>query len=172
MEEIKNAKEIGRAGSNKYIYHTCVKCGKERWVKLYKGKARNVICEQCNARGEGNPNWKGKGGHDERGYIRIYVTPNDFFYPMAIKTGKGAYLLGHRLAMAKHLGRNLHTWEQVHHKNRIKDDNRIENLQLCNFENHNPFTVMQAKIDRLKARIKVLEEEKKTWKKQKALDTV
>lgn len=158
MKEVKSAKEIGKVGTNKYVFHACAKCGKERWVKIYKGKPQNTICRQCNARGEGNPNWKGKGGHDGRGYIRIYIAKDNFFYPMAIKTSKGAYILEHRLVMAKNLGRCLHTWEQVHHKHRIKDDNRIEELKLCSPGNHNPFTVLEAKISRLETKIKKLKE--------------
>ena len=103
--------------------------------------------------GADNANWRGGRMH-HMGYVSIRVYPDDFFYPMASWNG---YVREHRLVMAKHLGRNLSSWELIHHINGTKDDNRLENLQIVTDDEHKQITVLENKIKFLEKRVMELE---------------
>ena len=161
IREIRSAKEIGYKGTDKYIWAACPDCGKERWVRLAKGKPARERCNSCAMRARltgriGNMarNWKG-GCIISNGYVFVWLPPNDFFYPMAHNR---SYVLEHRLVMANHLGRCLHRWELVHHKNHIRNDNRIENLQLVSDDRHKQITILEMQINKLKAEIQELKD--------------
>ncbi len=146
LGEIKRASELGKVGTNLCIWHACVDCGKERWVLLRKGLPHYLRCRSCGSRiswadgsrrdnfprGEKHSAWKGNKRRAD-GYILIYLSVDDFFYPMADHDG---YVKEHRLVVAKALGRNLHRWEIVHHKGirfsgiENKSDNLEDNLEL------------------------------------------
>lgn len=122
--EIRGAKEIDKTGGGKYIWQACADCGLERWVMLQGGKPNSFKCHQCGAIG---------GGSHHNGYIIVRLHKTDPLYPMA---GSRRRIREHRLVMARHLGRCLQSWETVHHINGIRDDNRIENLQLVSAHSH------------------------------------
>lgn len=72
------------------------------------------------------------GGHKKQrcdGYIKVYVPT----HPYATKDG---YVMEHILVMEKAIGRYITREEVVHHKNHIRNDNRLENLQLMSFKEH------------------------------------
>ena len=80
-------------------------------------------------RRENAPHWKGGRIKTFQGYIYI-LKPN---HPNSNKEG---YIKEHRYIMSEYLKRPLKSWEEVHHKNGIRDDNRIENLELIFFKKH------------------------------------
>lgn len=65
---------------------------------------------------------------DKKGYVYISLERDDPFFPMTQTNTRT--LPEHRYVMARAMGRCLHSWEQVHHINGVKSDNRIENLQM------------------------------------------
>ncbi len=167
VDEIKNGREIGYKSSNRYIWCACIACGKERWVQLSGGEPSSRMCRHCCGvamsrsgfvNGEKNPNWKGGRMETRQGYILVKLYPDDFFYQMAQNDG---YVLEHRLVVAKALGRNLHSWEIVHHKHdkypkgrEDRRDNRYpENLQLVTNDRHNQITILENRISRLEDKV-------------------
>jgi len=110
----------------KYYQGNCDYCG-----NYYEGVGRYCCSRSCSAKNgwktgiltgltgrtrENSSNWKG-GKIFRDGYVFLLM-----------KNGK--YKGEHRVVMENYLGRNLENFEEVHHKNCIKDDNRLENLEV------------------------------------------
>jgi hypothetical protein len=103
-------------------------CGEERVVKGYSltsGDSKSCGCymrDRRRRRGKDSPAWKG-GRTKQHGYILLIK----YDHPNSDKRGR---IFEHKYVMSEHLGRPLLPEETVHHKNGLRDDNRIENLEL------------------------------------------
>ena len=121
---------------SKNAYFKCkCDCGIEKIVRgrsLRTGQSKSCGClnreQKSSWIGEKAHNWKG-GKITTYGYTLV----KNRQHPNASKDG---YIAEHRLIMAEILGRPLKDNELVHHKNGIRDDNRIENLELLTYSNH------------------------------------
>lgn len=109
--------------------------------------------------------WRG-GRWKSRGYWM--VMPPDYHYITGSSRYGNAYVLEHRLIIETHLlktqpdhpalknGRLQKSWF-VHHKNGIKDDNRLENLEVMHRSKHHSWIHYKEEWERLKARVAELE---------------
>ena len=104
-------------------------CGKYAVVNgssLRNGTTKSCGCFRnemfSSRRGEANSKWKG--GRCKRG---DYIIVHKHRHPKANSRG---YVYEHVLVMSEFLGRLVEKGESVHHLNGVRDDNRIENLEL------------------------------------------
>jgi len=96
-------------------------------------------------------NWKGgRRIANQSGYVYIYKPK----HPSCTKEG---YVMEHRLKMEKKLGRYLKYSEIVHHRNGIKNDNRLCNLIVTDKKKHSKKHFGAVKlVDKLKFEVKRL----------------
>jgi len=155
--EITNRNKVGLKGGSRVIWMACPVCGKERWVMYatYKKRGKPLLCRSCTGKrtvnqnnlkwwnegehkegcqcarcadqwGKNNPMWNG-GVSYQGDYKTIKIYPDSPCYEMADSRG---YVMEHRLVIAEKMGRVLSSNETVHHINGIKDDNRLDNLEV------------------------------------------
>ncbi len=166
LGDIRYGDELGMRVSQKdakFVYVECGRCYSKKWLnKLWLEKVLNkkgkYICKDCTFKcdenkkkisGENSYQWKG-GITYQFGYRLVRVDKDDPYHEMC---SDGDYAKEHRLVMARYLGRCLKPWESVHHKNHIKDDNRIENLELFKKEDHHVLTILENQVNLLEKEV-------------------
>lgn len=118
------------------VIRKCLACGEEFLTipsRVNRGGKQGMFCSRScgtkalgghrNKTGKMSHLWKGGRVVVRGGYINVFAPD----HPYAVG---GKYVREHRLVMEKKIGRYLERWEVVHHKNGIKNDNRIKNLEL------------------------------------------
>lgn len=84
-----------------------------------------------------NPNWVGGRTIGSRGYVHLTISGLlNKEQILAKKMTTYGTIREHRLKMAIEIGRPLKSTELVHHKNGVRTDNRIENLELLTTDRH------------------------------------
>lgn len=162
LGEIQGGRKLGYRDGQLRIYSSCPCCGKERWVELRKASR---TCKSCWKKGKPS-NHRSEAQREEGldrgtiidrcGYCALLLSPNHPFFPMARQAG---YVFEHRLVVAQAIGRCLLPSEIVHHKNRDKKDNRLENLELVSREEHRIITILENRLKYLEKRVTILEAE-------------
>lgn len=139
-------------------YNECLVCKKEFYARPYEKDRRHCsnkcvgvsqrvskqsrICKKCSTRYEVYPSdpkeFCGRDCYDQSrleaslgsrktnsdGYVLVKRPDSPIAQP---STG---YVFEHRLVMSEHLERPLFTHETPHHKNGVRDDNSLDNLEL------------------------------------------
>ena len=121
------AAKYGVAGCT--IRQLMYKFGIPRRTVREAGKARvRVGRKYCRARGKDNPAWKGGRRIDSRGYVNLYM-------PEHPRARSSDYVFEHIVVWEKRHGPVPKGWH-IHHRNGIKHDNRIENLEAMTPKKH------------------------------------
>lgn len=142
---------VGEYQQSFYCFdRVCVSCGKIKstsftTLKKYVDHGFTGKCFSCfiksdrvSMRGDNHPRWVGwKMRKNRQGYVILnthFLSKKDKILCQGMTKNNTKFrrnqIFEHKFILAKHLNRPLLEHENVHHKNGIKDDNRIENLEL------------------------------------------
>lgn len=98
-----------KCSSCRTMTNTC-SCGN----KMQRNSSK---CRSCTSqKGFENANWRGGKIYHKKGYVMVRFGSR--------------YIFQHIIVMEEFLERKLLPHENVHHKNGVRDDNRLENLEL------------------------------------------
>jgi hypothetical protein len=104
----------------------CIKCGKIREVYPFVVKKNRRYCKDCKGEAtKGEKNWRWNGGIWKllNRYKMIKVPKHPFANP-------NGYVYLHRFLMEKKIGRYLKPEEVVHHIDRNRENNNLDNLMI------------------------------------------
>lgn len=107
------------------------KLSKEQCEAISKRNKGRIFSAETRAKMSDAHKIHGVGHKKERndGYISVY-------FPEHPKSAKNGYIMEHILIMESIIGRHLKDSECVHHKNKNRSDNRIDNLVLMAKREH------------------------------------
>lgn len=126
---------VGRSKNRQLLWQVTCQCGTTSTIStgiLNFGK--RTMCRWCRrqttaSKGRSHYRWKG-GRYVKQGYVVLQRAKALELYPNATIPNHQRHIGEHQAVMSHHLQRALYPGETVHHKNGVRRDNRLENLEL------------------------------------------